>query len=143
GYKKLDKRPDEILTEIIFPVPKPGTGIHFEKVSKRKTLDIASVNSAIRIRVNKEVIEDVALSLGGVAPFPLFLSATCDYLEGNPVDRETVLHAIEVAQSEIAPISDIRGSAEYKRLLARQLLIAHFTKIFPERLTVREFYETP
>ena len=142
GYKELDKEPDEILTEIVFPVPQPDTRIHFEKVSKRKTLDIASVNSAIRVRAQDGLVTHVNLSMGGVAPYPLFLDATCDYLEGNVVERDLVWHAIEVAQREIAPISDIRGSAEYKRLLARQLLIAHFTRLFPERLTVRDFYET-
>jgi len=44
--------------------------------------------------------------------------------------------------SEITPISDIRGSAEYKRLLVRQFIIAHFTKLYPEYVTVKEFYET-
>jgi len=49
GYKVLDRKPSEILTEIIFPVPDKKTKVHFEKVSKRKTLDIASVNSAFKV----------------------------------------------------------------------------------------------
>ncbi len=141
GYKILDKKPNEILTEIIFPRPKAGSKIHFEKVSKRKTLDIASVNSAIKIRAPKGVIAEVELSMGGVAPVPLFMKNTCAFLKGKPVTARSILNAIQVAMNEIAPISDIRGAAEYKRLLVRQLIIAHFTKLFPEFVTVRDFYE--
>ncbi|MFQ5605611.1 MAG: FAD binding domain-containing protein [bacterium] len=143
GYKKLDKTPAEILTEIIVPVPAPGAKIHFEKVAKRKTLDIASVNSAIKIRAADGVIVDINLTMGGVAPVPLFMQKTCDYLLGKVLNRQEILSALQIADRELSPISDIRGSADYKRLLVRQLLIAHFTWLFPEKLTVREFYETP
>lgn len=141
GYKILAKKPAEILTEITFPAPKAGTKIHFEKVSKRKTLDIASVTSAIKIRAPKGVIAEVELSMGGVAPVPLFMKNTCAFLKGKPVTRQTIVDATQVAMKEISPISDIRGAAEYKRLLVRQLIIAHFTKLFPEFVTVRDFYE--
>lgn len=141
GYKKLAKRKDEILTEIVFPIPSRGTKIHFEKVSKRKTLDIASVNSAIKIRASRGRVESMQLSFGGVAPIPLFLRKTCDYCKGKPISPQTVQQAIQIAMSEISPISDIRGSADYKRLLVRQFMISHFTKLYPEHLNTRDFYE--
>ncbi len=140
-YKILDKEPSEILTEIVFPVSASNTEIHFEKISKRKTLDIAAVNSAIKIKITKQVIEQIELSMGGVAPIPLYMQATCDYLQGLPVNPETIQAAINIALSEISPISDIRGSADYKRLLVRQILIAHFTKLYPKIVNVKSFYE--
>ncbi|MFQ5674675.1 MAG: FAD binding domain-containing protein, partial [bacterium] len=79
GYKVLEKKPTEILSEIVFPWPDNRTKIHFEKVSKRKTLDIASVNSGIKVRSEKGVILDIQLSMGGVAPIPLFMKKTCDF----------------------------------------------------------------
>lgn len=142
GYKQLDKSPAEILTKIILPVPTAGTKIHFEKVSKRKTLDIASVNSAVRIRCDKDRIADFALACGGVAPVPLFMKETSRYFLGKPLSLATVFGAMPIAQKEIAPISDIRGSAIYKRLLVRQLLIGHFTALFPEQLKAEDFYAT-
>ncbi|MCG8606243.1 FAD binding domain-containing protein, partial [bacterium] len=141
GYKDLAKTPDEILSEIVFPIPHPETKVHFEKVSKRKTLDIASVNSAIRIRSVENIITEVDLSMGGVAPIPLYLNNACEYLRGQRIDKETVLETIQRALAEISPISDVRGSVEYKRLLVRQLTIAHFTKLFPKYLRVSDFYE--
>lgn len=142
GYKDLDKSNSEILTEIIFQAPSSTTKIHFEKVSKRKCLDIASVNSAIKIRFEEGIITEIGMAMGGVAPIPLFLSETCQYFKGKVISKETLLRAFPIALGEISPISDVRGSAEYKRLLVRQLLIAHFTKLFPEHIKVRDFYET-
>jgi len=46
--------------------------------------------------------------------------------------------AAEVIEAEISPISDARGSAEYKRLLLRQLFFAHFIKLFPEIISLEE-----
>ena len=142
GYKQLDKTATEILTEIRLPMPQPTTKINFEKVSKRKALDIATVNSALRIRCENGLVEEIGLTMGGVAPIPLFLKQTCDYFLGKPLDKATVTAALAIVQNEIAPISDIRGSADYKRLLARQFIIAHCTKLFPESVKARDFYET-
>jgi len=143
GYKTLDKKPGEILTEIIFPVPAEETKINFEKVSKRRTLDIASVNSAIKILATWDVVSSIDLTMGGVGPTPMYLHKTCEFLRGKRITRESIVEATRVAQSEISPISDIRGSAEYKRLLVRQLFIAHFARLFPKLISVREFYAAP
>lgn len=142
GYKRLNKTPSEILTEILIPEPSSGTKNNFEKVSKRKYLDVASVNSAMKVRCEDGIICEIGLALGGVAPVPLFLKATSQYFLGKQVSKETIESAFPIVQREISPISDIRGSAEYKKLLTRQLVIAHFTKLFPELVKVKDFYET-
>ncbi len=142
GYKQPDKIPSEILADIVIPEFPSNTKINFEKVSKRKYLDVASVNSAMKIRSEDGIVREISLSIGGVAPVPLFLKATSHYFTGKQVCRDVVEGAFPIIQQEICPISDIRGSVDYKRLLARQLIIAHFTKLFPERVSVRDFYET-
>jgi xanthine dehydrogenase small subunit len=81
-------------------------------------------------------IGECYLSAGGVSPVPLFLRKTCEFFSGKPVTEEIILQANTVMQEEISPISDVRGSAEYKRLLLRQLLIAHFIRLFPGRLNI-------
>lgn len=139
GYKVFDKRPGELMTELVFPKACERTKIHFEKASKRKHLDIATVNSAIKIRTNTDgVIEAVNLTLGGVAATPLWLRETAEYLVGQLVSPKTLRHALQIVQDEISPISDVRGSADYKRLLARQFVIAHFVELFPDRMPVEE-----
>ncbi len=142
GYKEIDKKPGEILTEIVVSIPPSATKFNFEKVSKRQYLDCAAVNSAIAIRCAGDTILEISISLGGVAPIPLFLKHTSNYLIGKRVTQEAIAGAFPILQGEISPISDIHGSDIYKRILAYQLLIAHFTKLFPEFLRVRDFYPT-
>lgn len=126
AYKQTDKAADEIIEKLIFTPPQKGS-FNFEKVSKRTHLDIASVNSACQLQFNDDgSIKDIHLAAGGVAPFPKYLAATGSYLKGKKIDTDTLKDAIEVMNEEIAPISDARGTAGYKRLLLRQLFLAHF-----------------
>lgn len=131
GYKTLDKRPGEWLKQIRFRLPIEDTRFNFEKVSKRTHLDIASVNSALSILVKDEVITAVRLSAGGVAPIPKQLTKTTAFLTGKRLSEQLILEATVVAQTEIAPISDARGTETYKRLLLSQLIKAHFIRLFP------------
>ena len=133
GYKTLDKKPGEFIEALWFQLPDKHTHFHFEKVSKRTYLDIASVNSAISLRLNGQTIEDVHLSAGGVAPVPLYLNKTVNFLRGKILSEEVLLEAIEIVQTEISPISDVRGSEAYKRLLLSQLIKAHFISLFPKQ----------
>ncbi len=136
GYKTYDKEPHEIMTRLLIPIPDDDTRIHFEKVSKREALDIATVNSGAKIRVDDDgIIRVASLTVGGVAPVPLWLEKTEDYLVGKALDVKTVRDGLRVAHSEMAPISDVRGSADYKRLLAHQLLSAHFTELYGDRIS--------
>lgn len=131
GYKTLDKRPEEYLEQICFELPGSSARFNFEKVSKRTHLDIASVNSAIQLTVDGHIISSVKLSAGGVAPIPKRLTNTEAFLTGQPISEALILEATKVAQTDIAPISDARGTEAYKRLLLSQLLKAHFIKLFP------------
>jgi xanthine dehydrogenase small subunit len=130
GYKTLDKKPEEFIERICFDLPSANALMNFEKVSKRTHLDIASVNSAISITVNGDVITDAHIAAGGVGPVPTFLEKTSTYLTGKTLREELIIEAIEIAQTEISPISDARGTEEYKRLLLSQLIKAHFITLF-------------
>ena len=131
GYKQLDKTNDEIVEKIIFTKPSKDSVFNFEKVCKRTWLDIASVNSACLINIKEGIIENIHLSAGGIAPFPKYLSNTVAYLKGKKIDTDILNDAIKIMNEEIAPISDARGTKEYKRLLLRQLFLAHI----PQPLT--------
>jgi len=83
-----------------------------------------------------EEISECSLSAGGVSPIPLLLRKTSGFLRSKLITPDIIIQANEVMQAEISPISDVRGSAEYKRLLLRQLLFAHFLKLFPGRFNL-------
>jgi xanthine dehydrogenase small subunit len=66
-----------------FTLPSKNTRFNFEKVSKRTYLDIASVNTAIRLELDGEVIREAHVSAGGVAPVPKYLANTSAFLVGQ------------------------------------------------------------
>jgi xanthine dehydrogenase small subunit len=132
GYKLLNKQPEEFVSQIEFDLPGKNDLFHFEKVSKRTHLDIASVNSAIHLSLNGDIIVNAGISAGGVGPIPLFLEKASGFLTGKSVSEEMINDLIELIQTEISPISDARGTADYKRLLLGQLIKAHFIRLFPK-----------
>lgn len=137
-YKKYDLQEDEILTSISFPVPSKNTFFNFEKVSKRTHLDIASVNSAGSITIENNTVTDAHFSVGGVAAIPKYLFKTGQFLVGKEINNQTIKEAETVLQSEIEPISDVRGTSAYKRLLAKQLFFAHFIELFPSKIELQK-----
>ena len=138
GYKTLDKKADEIISEITFELPTNGSQFNFEKVCKRQYLDIASVNTACTIKTNGNTIADADVSIGGVGPIPKYLAKTSEFLVNKSIDVATIKQAEQILQTELAPISDARGTIEYKRLLARQLFFAHFIALFPETIKMHD-----
>jgi xanthine dehydrogenase small subunit len=142
AYKTIDLQEGELVSSINFKLPDERTKFNFEKVSKRKYLDIATVNTAILIDLEDAKIKEINLSVGGVAPIPLYLKNTCEFLLGKELNEKTIMEAAEILNKEIAPISDVRGSVGYKRLLARQLFYAHFFELFPENFRGMEIMPT-
>ncbi|WP_456461168.1 FAD binding domain-containing protein [Lutibacter sp.] len=129
-YKVVDLKDEELIIAISFNIPIDN--YNFEKVSKRTHLDIASVNAACEISTKNNVISHAHFSMGGVAPIPKYLSKTNQFLEHKTISVSTIKEAEKVLQSEISPISDVRGTETYKRALAKQLFYAHFITLFPQ-----------
>ncbi|MCW3094051.1 MAG: (2Fe-2S)-binding protein [Ferruginibacter sp.] len=132
GYKALNKTADEYIDKIYFELPGPNSHFNFEKVCKRTHLDIATVNSAIHLIIEDDIILSGFISAGGVGPVPIFLENSAAFLKRKQVSPEMITSLIDIAQSEISPISDARGTAMYKRLLLGQLIKAHFISLVPK-----------
>ena len=141
-YKKYDLQKSELITSISFEIPNNDTKFNFEKVSKRTHLDIASVNSACHISVIDNIINKAIIAIGGVAAIPKILEKTNQFLIGKTLSNQTVIDAVAVLQSEISPIDDVRGTTQYKRLLARQLFFAHFVALYPEKIDLKQLVLT-
>jgi xanthine dehydrogenase small subunit len=122
GYKTLDLAPDEIITRIIIPIPVAGETLRLYKISKRSHLDISSFTAAMLMRRDNGHVDSIRIAYGGVAPVVLRLPKTEQYLAGRPFARETFAAAGEIARGEIAPISDVRGSREFRLQLAENIL---------------------
>lgn len=136
-YKTLNKNQNEFMVSLSFDVPAGNFKFSFEKVCKRTYLDIASVNTAMYIETENNKIKSAHIAAGGVSPIPLYLKKSSAMLNGKDVNLDLLREFLKSVQEEISPISDARGTADYKRLLLRQLTYSHFTKIFPEKFSQR------
>jgi xanthine dehydrogenase small subunit len=122
GYKTSVVAADELISRVFIPLPAAGEVIRLYKVSKRKDLDIASFTAAFWIKRTGRFIDDVRVAYGGVGPKILRLPRTEAYLKGREVTEARFDSARAIAVSEVTPISDVRGSAEYRSQLAGNIL---------------------
>ena len=115
---------DEILTEIQVPLPPPGsTGIYL-KFSPRKAMDLALVGVAALITLNttSQICTRARFALGAVAPIPVRAKKSEKILEGQRIERELLQEVSDQAAEESRPISDIRGSAWYRKEVVKILV---------------------
>jgi xanthine dehydrogenase small subunit len=127
GYKQFDLQPDEIITRAFVPVVSDTLKLY--KVSRRRDLDISAFTAAIRLRVNGH-IEEARIAYGGVAPTVIRLPKTESYLIGKSPTLDVFERAGEIARSETKPISDVRGSAEYRSQLAENIMSKFWYEAF-------------
>ena len=111
--------PDELLAELRLPVPPPNTGAAYQRHTPRKQMDIAVVGVAAVLTLDDGRITHAHIALGAVAPTPLRARQAEAALEGQPASAEAFARAAEIAVGECSPISDTRGSAEFRRHLVR------------------------
>lgn len=119
-------------TEIIsrIEIPAQLTFCDFEKTTKRRVLDISTVNSAINLALDTGgTIKQCRIAFGGVAKFSILASQTAAFLIGKKLSQEVILAAAAIAMEEFQPISDVRGTAEYRRQLIHNHIIKSLTKL--------------
>jgi xanthine dehydrogenase small subunit len=122
GYRQTVLAADEVLCWIVVPHPQPGEWLGTYKVSKRKEDDISSVCLVVKLDREGEVVRHARIGVGGVAATPARARATEAVLTGHAFDAATLDTAKATLTHEFQPISDMRASAAYRRLLLGQLL---------------------
>lgn len=122
GYKTLDLAADEIITRIVIPLPERTDTLRLYKVSKRSHLDISSFTAAMLMRRSGDRIGSIRIAYGGVGPMILRLPRTESFLTGKPFSLDTLEDAGAIAKEEITPISDVRGSRDFRLQLAENVL---------------------
>ena len=132
GYKKFDMQRDELLTKIILPLPAQDSLFRLYKVSKRRDLDISTATLGINLRVSGGKISEAHAAAGGVAATVLRLRSAEKFLTGQNFSAEVLTEAGRIAAAEIQPLSDVRGSADYRKSLIRNL----FSKFYSETTTM-------
>lgn len=119
-YYETVLQPDEIITELIVPGQAPNSAGAFLKFLPRTADDYATVSAAAVVTLDpvKKIFTDVRIALGSVGTTPIRATGAEAVLRGQPVKAEALREAGEKAKGEVDPISDLRGSAAYKKEMA-------------------------
>ena len=111
----------ELLTSIHLPPPVPSSGAHYMRFIPRNEMDIAVVGAGVSVVVEDGVFRSARVSLASVAPTPLFVKEAGDALVGRPVDEDSIRLAASIARDAAKPITDMRGTVEYRKHLCEVL----------------------
>ncbi|MFV1965336.1 MAG: xanthine dehydrogenase family protein subunit M [Pirellulaceae bacterium] len=119
--------PGELLVEIEFPTRPAHGGSHYRRLIPRNEMDIAvvGVGASVVLDEGKQRFVSARIALGAVAPTPLVAVAAGEALAGQAVTDETIARAVAAAREIASPISDMRGTREYR---------LHATGVLTERV---------
>jgi carbon-monoxide dehydrogenase medium subunit len=123
GPRETRLEADELVLEFVLPGRPQRTGCVYRRHTPRRALDLAmaGVAASITLEPGSEVIQGARIALGAVAPVPLRAGDAEKMLEGNELSEELLDEAAELAVRTSSPISDVRGSAEYRKEIIRVL----------------------
>ncbi len=107
--------PGEILTEIRIPEQPAGSGASFQRFALRRGSALAVASVAAWVRMENDTIAEARIYLGSVGPTPLPATESAAMLVGQTANPELFAAVGAKAATEAQPISDLRGSAEYRR----------------------------
>ena len=113
----------EFLVSLRFPAPAPNSGAFYRRFIPRNEMDIAVVGVGASVILSDDGSSFVSarIAIGAVAPTPLFVSEAGAALAGQPVSDESIQRAADIARDAARPISDMRGTAEYRKHLTSVL----------------------
>ena len=121
GPGKSSMEPAEILSFITVPEMEPHTGTAFFKIG-RVSQDIAIVNAAVLVVMDGETCRKARVAVGAVAPTPLRLFKTEEFLEGKKLIPEILEEMAAMVEEEVRPITDIRSTEAYRRTVSGVLV---------------------
>ncbi len=121
GVRRTVLAPDELLLELAVPAPGPHSGGSYLRHTPRRELDIAVVGVASQLTLADGVCTKARIALAAVAPTPVRATAAERSLEGQRLTSSLIEHAATLAVDAARPISDQRGSADFRRHLVRVL----------------------
>lgn len=120
---------DEMIVGIEFEQSDINKNGYFIKLGQRKAMAIAITSIAVNLEVKQNKIIQIRIAMGSVAPTPIKLTVTEEFLKDKVVNDKLVEEAMDRVREEVEPISDIRASAEYRRYISGILFKRAFNKL--------------
>jgi len=121
-YRQTERKPGEIVARIRIPLPATGTEFAVYKVSKRLDQDISAVCAAFAVRLQNGLVTEARLAFGGMAATPKRARLAESALAGRPWTLPTIEAAAAAIARDFSPLDDMRASARYRTLTAKNLL---------------------
>jgi len=122
----------ELLVSIHLPPPPPNSAARYLRFIPRNEMDIAVAGAGVQVVMENGNFRSVRIALAAVAPTPLFVREAGESLAGQAVNSASLAEAAEMARRAARPITDMRGTAEYRRhlcgVLTRRALEAAIAK---------------
>ena len=129
AYGKQDRQPGEFVEKVTVPVPARGEKFAIYKISKRRDEDITATLGAFFLRLGADgTVAEVRIAYGGMAATPKRASAVEKALIGKPWTEETVVAAMAEYASDFQPLTDMRATADYRSMAARNLLLRFYAE---------------
>ena len=139
AYQKTALEPGEFLESIRVPLPAPGAKVRSYKIAKRFDQDISAVCGGYRIVLEDGVVRDVRIAYGGVAATPKRALRCERALLDHPWTQDSVDAAMTELDKDYSPLTDMRASAAYRRLVTRNLFYKFFLDTSGKQTQTRVF----
>jgi CO/xanthine dehydrogenase FAD-binding subunit len=110
-------QPAELLVSLHLPPPAPHSGARYLRFIPRNEMDIAVAGVGVEVVLDNGKFRSARIALAAVAPTPLFVREAGDALAGQPVNETSIARAADIARASVKPITDMRGTADYRRHL--------------------------
>ena len=125
GPKKTLLEPAQLLIQIILPLPSERTYGSWIKIGKRKALIIATITLALVVEMaeDNKTVKDVRTCLGSVAPTPIEIKEIREKMIGKKFNQLDFSQLGQIVEDKISPIDDIRGTREYRKDVAKNIMI--------------------
>ena len=121
GVRQTVLSAGELLVSLHFPAPAAKSGAHYLRFIPRNEMDIAVAGVGASVVLDDGTFRSARVSLASVAPTPLFVREAGEALAGQPVNKASVQKAAELAKAAAKPITDMRGTIEYRKHLCEVL----------------------
>ena len=121
GVRQTVLERGEMLVSLRFPTPDANSGANYIRFIPRNEMDIAVAGAGVSVTLDNGDISAARVTLASVAPTPLFVADAAEAIVGKPANEETASLAGRIAREAAKPITDMRGTIEYRKRLCEVL----------------------
>lgn len=129
AYGKQDRQPGEFVEKVTVPLPADDVHFAIYKVSKRRDEDITATLGAFFLRLAGDgTVAELRIAYGGMAATPKRAAAVEKALVGKPWTEQAVVEAMAEYANDFSPLTDMRATAAYRSMAARNLILRFYAQ---------------